>query len=76
MSEAEKARAAERFRLALDLFSAGEDLMRQNLRRRYPHEDAAAIEARLCRWLEERPGAEHGDAEGRLVSWPRATDHG
>lgn len=72
MSEAEKAQAAERLRVALDLFAAGEDLMRQNLRRRHPQEDEAAIEARLCRWLQERPGAERGDAEGKVVPWPRA----
>lgn len=61
----------ERLRLALDLFEAGEAVMRQNLRRRYPGEDESQIEARLLAWLHERPGAEHGDAPGRSVPWPR-----
>jgi hypothetical protein len=63
--------AAERLRLALDLFAAGEALMRQNLRRRFPEASAAEIEERLAAWLSERPGAEFGDAEGRPTSWPR-----
>lgn len=63
--------AAEKLRTALDLFGAGEDLMRQNLRRTHPGETAEEIERRLGRWLRERPGAEAGDAAGRLVSWPR-----
>lgn len=64
--------AIDRLRLAFDLFSAGEALMRQNLRRRWPQANAAEIEARLSAWLSERPGAEHGDAVGRPVVWPRA----
>ena len=56
---------AERLRVALDLFDQGVDLMRQNLRRRWPDADEAEIERRLLAWLHERPGAKHGDAEGR-----------
>ena len=63
--------AAERFRTALELFEAGIALMRQNLRRRHPHERAEQIEARLTAWVQAPPGAEHGDAEGRPVGWPR-----
>jgi hypothetical protein len=47
--------AAAPFRLALDLFEAGE----------------AEIEAHIVAWLHERPGAEHGDAVGRPGTWPR-----
>ena len=54
----------ERLRLAFDLYEAGEDLMRQNLRRRHPGETAEQIEERLITWLTTRPGAEHGDAPG------------
>jgi hypothetical protein len=65
------AEAAERLRLALDLFEAGELIMRQNLRRRFPAASAAEIEERLDRWLSERPGAEFGDTVGRPTTWPR-----
>lgn len=60
-----------RYRLALDLFEAAEEIMRQNLRRRFPEAGPDEIEARLVAWLHERPGAESGDAVGRSVSWPR-----
>jgi len=63
--------AARRFRLALDLFRTGEELMRQKLRREHPDLSAREIEARLAEWLQERPGAEFGDARGKPVPWPR-----
>jgi Rv0078B-related antitoxin len=62
---------AERYRLTLDLFAAGEQIMRQNLRRRFPDADAREIEAYLVEWLQARPGAEGGDAVGRIRPWPR-----
>lgn len=62
---------SERYRMTLELFAAGEEIMRQNLRRRLPAASAEEIEARLVAWLSERPGAEHGDAIGRPGSWPR-----
>jgi len=61
----------ERYRLTLDLFAAGEEIMRQNLRRRLPHATPEEIESQLEAWLHERPGAEHGDASGRPGTWPR-----
>jgi hypothetical protein len=64
---------AERLETALDLFEAGEQLMRENLRRRHPEAGEAEIERLLVAWLRERPGAEHGDAPGRVVRWPRGT---
>jgi Rv0078B-related antitoxin len=63
--------AAERYRLTLELFAAGEEIMRQNLRRRFPDATPEEIEDRVVAWLRERPGAEHGDAVGRPGSWPR-----
>ena len=63
--------AAERLRLALDLFAAGESLMRQNLRRKFPAATASEIESLLAAWLRERPGAEEGDASGTPGAWPR-----
>jgi Rv0078B-related antitoxin len=62
---------ARRLRLALDLFTTGEDLMRQRLRREHPELAAAEIEGRLVDWLRTRPGAEFGDSPGTPVAWPR-----
>jgi hypothetical protein len=71
MNAREAERAAARLRLAFDLFEAGEQMMRLNLRRRHPDESEPQIQARLEAWLHERPGAEYGDAEGRPGPWPR-----
>lgn len=54
-----------RLRLALDLYAAGEELMRANLRRRHPGASDAELESKLRAWLAHRPGAEHGDCPGR-----------
>lgn len=62
---------ADRLRIALDLFELGVTMMRQKLRREAPEATEQEIEERLKTWLEERPGAEHGDAEGRPRAWPR-----
>jgi len=63
----------ERLLLTFDLFDAGVDLMRQRLKRLYPNESAAEIEERITAWLHERPGAEAGDAVGRVGTWPRSS---
>jgi len=63
--------AVERLRTALDLFAAGEALMRENLRRQHPSATDEEIEERLCAWLTHRPGAELGDATGVPTTWPR-----
>jgi hypothetical protein len=55
----------ERARITFELADLGVELMRQNLRRRFPGEGEEAIERRLIEWLRTRPGAEHGDAWGR-----------
>lgn len=44
--------AAEKLRQALDLMATGIALQRANLRRRYPEESDADIDARLQRWLD------------------------
>jgi hypothetical protein len=44
--------AAEKLLQALDLMATGIALQRVNLRRRYPEESDAEIEARLQRWLD------------------------
>lgn len=55
------------FRMALDLFQTGVDVMRQNLRRRHPEARDEEIERLIGEWLQERPGAEFGDCPGRTV---------
>jgi hypothetical protein len=52
---------AEALQTTLDLFDAGLDLMRQNLRRADPSATDDEIDDRLVNWLHERPGAEAGD---------------
>ena len=56
---------AEKLRLTIDLCESGVDVQRERLRREYSGESADEIDRRLRAWLRERPGAEHGDADGR-----------
>lgn len=58
---------SDAFRTTLDLFQTGCDLMRQNLRRRYPDVHEREIDRLLQEWLLERPGAEAGDCPGRPI---------
>jgi hypothetical protein len=62
---------ADRLRIALDMHQFGKAMMRERLRRDHPHKADPDLDDLLRRWLQERPGAEHGDGEGRPVSWPR-----
>jgi Rv0078B-related antitoxin len=48
-------------RLAFELFDAAESLMRQNIRRSFPESTEQEIEAKIIAWLQDRPGAPHGD---------------
>lgn len=59
---------AERFAAVLDLYAFAVEQMRANLHRRHPELGKAEIEALLAEWLATRPGAPHGDAEGRSRS--------
>jgi hypothetical protein len=61
---------AARLRTALDLSAMGTSIRRAQLRREHPEATDDEIEALLVAWLETRPGAEHGDAWGRPISWP------
>jgi len=63
---------AERLRAALELASLGESMRRTQLRREHPAATDAEIDALLREWLQTRPGAEHGDASGRPIAWPRS----
>lgn len=67
-------KAAARLRIALELFEAGVEMMWQKLRRDHPGLADHEIEARVRAWLQERPGAEFGDAVGRRVAWPRRSE--
>jgi hypothetical protein len=64
--------AAERLRVAFDLFDAGVAMHRMTLRRERPECSEAEIDDALDAWLATRPGAEDGDAPGRRVPWPRS----
>jgi hypothetical protein len=57
--------------MTLDLFEAGVQMMRQNLKRKHPGAPETEIDRLLVEWLEKRRGAEHGDGEGRPGKWPR-----
>lgn len=57
----------ERLRATVELFEFGVRVMRENLRRQCPDACDIDIEERLRHWLHERPGAEQGDAVGRVV---------
>ena len=61
---------AARLRTAFDLCELGESMRRAQLRREHPDATDDEIEALLIAWLETRPGAEHGDACGRPITWP------
>jgi hypothetical protein len=58
-------------RIAAELLQLGEAMLRQRLSREHPTWSRAAIETEVTRWRLERRGAEHGDAPGRVVAWPR-----
>jgi hypothetical protein len=63
--------AAERLRVALELAELGESMFRQRLRRDRPRLTEEQIDALVDTWRQHRPGAEHGDATGTPVAWPR-----
>ena len=64
-------KAAKRLNLCFDMFEFGTEMMRQKLRRENPDAGEEEIRSLYVAWLHERPGAEHGDGDGRPVSWPR-----
>ncbi len=64
-------RMVERLRLAFDLYDLSERMLRQKLRRKHPEATESEIDAKIGEWLQHRPGAEHGDAEGQPITWPR-----
>jgi len=71
MTQDDRDLVARRLRIAFELFEAGCEIMMQNLRRRHPAMTPDELQRKLTDWLQERPGAEHGDAPGPVGSWPR-----
>jgi hypothetical protein len=56
-------------RVAFDLFDAAEALLRQNILREFPESTEQEIEAKIVAWLQDRPGAPHGDCPGIPRKW-------
>jgi hypothetical protein len=68
MSEmADEETPADRLEAALEMWEDGVQIMRENLRRRWPQSSLEELEAALDAWLRDRPG----DADGVAVAWPR-----
>jgi hypothetical protein len=63
--------AQERFAVALELAELAEEMLRSRLRRKHPAYGEADVEREVDAWYAHRPGAEHGDAEGRAVDLER-----
>lgn len=70
MDERARSLAAQRLRMAFDLFEAGCEMRLAQLKREFPDAGDDELRVRLDEWLRERPGAEFGDAVGRPRSWP------
>ncbi|NOY93961.1 MAG: hypothetical protein GXP55_22485 [Deltaproteobacteria bacterium] len=59
--------AARRLEDALELADLAERMVRARVRREHPSYDEEQVEQEVLAWLHDRPGAEHGDAEGVVV---------
>ncbi len=59
--------AAANLEDAFELADLAERMVRSRLRREHPEWTEDQLEERVLAWLHERPGAEHGDAEGTPV---------
>ena len=58
--------AAERFRVALDMYEFGERMQRARLVRERPNATESEIVAEIQKWLLSRPDAPFGDAVGHV----------
>lgn len=57
--------AARRLALAFDMYETAEAMVRARLRREHPTMNQDDLDAEVRAWRMHRPGAEHGDADGR-----------
>jgi hypothetical protein len=71
MSQSEAAKAAARFRTAMELCDLAPELFRQRWHREHPLASEQEIAASIRAFYAFRPGAEHGDSIGQLGIWPR-----
>jgi len=55
VTEEERDAAQRRLRLALELFAAGEDVKRAQLRRQHPEASDEEVERLLVAWLRDKP---------------------
>lgn len=60
-----------RLAIALELADLAVAMVEQKLRRTHPDATPQEIAQRVRQWQRTRPGAEHGDAWGRPIPWPR-----
>lgn len=70
MDDEERKRCARRLQTALDLADSGIAMQRAKLQRQNPDASKDTVDQMLREWLHHRPGAEHGDAAGRVVELP------
>lgn len=63
--------AQERFRTLTELAELAELMKRAQLERSKPEATEDEIEQLIDAWYAHRPGAEDGDAEGRVIERPR-----
>lgn len=63
--------AQERFRTLAELAELAELMKRAQLMRSHPGATEDEIDQLIEAWYAHRPGAEDGDAEGRVIEWPR-----
>jgi len=63
--------SAKRLELALELADLGAELYATKMKREHPDWCAERIEHAVVAWFQTRPGAEHGDADGPRVPWPK-----
>ena len=71
MTTEREMRLRNKLLLAFELHEAGVMMFRARLLRENPALSADEIETRVAAWLQERPGAEFGDAIGTArIGWP------
>ena len=71
MATERETRLRDKLLLAFELHEAGVMMYRARLARENPALSVDDIETRVAAWLQERPGAELGDAIGTArIGWP------